>query len=77
MFILAILVGESLSEPHTSESPMQVSCRQPCANNYRENRKTYHRLPHHGEIHGLNYSTSLFILCHQPCHGEIHSVNYY
>ena len=63
-------------EPHTSKSPMQVLCRRPCTKNYRENRKTHHRLPCHSEIHGLDYSTSLFVSCCQPCHGEIHSVDY-
>ena len=33
------LLGLSWSEPHTSESPTQVSCRRPCANNYRKKRR--------------------------------------
>ena len=56
-----MLIGASLSEPHTSESPTQVSCRRPCANNYRENQKTHHRLLCHSEIHGVDYCTSLFV----------------
>ena len=55
---------------------MQVLCHRPCANNYRENRKTHHHLPWHGKIHGLDYCTSLFVSCRQPCHGEIHGVDY-
>ena len=63
-------------EPHTSESPTQVSCRRPYANNYRENRKTHHRLPCHSKIHGVDYCTSLFVSCRRPCHSEIHGVDY-
>ena len=38
----AALLMPHWGEPHTSESPTQVSCRRPCANNYRENQKIYH-----------------------------------
>ena len=30
------VIGVRLSEPHTSESPTQLSCSQLCANNYRK-----------------------------------------
>ena len=36
-----IIIGESLSEPHTSESPPQDWCYRPCTKNYDKNRVTY------------------------------------
>ena len=63
-------------EPEQAPPLTQVLCHRKCANNYRENRKTHHCLPCHSEIHGLDYCTSLFVLCHQPCHSEIHSIDY-
>ena len=33
-------------------------------------------LPCCGEIHGVNYCTSLFVSCRRPCHGEVHGVDY-
>ena len=33
------LIGASVSESHTSKSPMQLTCHRPCTNNYRNNRK--------------------------------------
>ena len=38
------IIGASLDVPHTSGSPMQFWCRRPCANNYRQNRKTNHQV---------------------------------
>ena len=73
------LIGTSLSEPHTSESPTQLSRHRPCANNYRKNVKltsTSCHQPCHGEINDIDYRTSLFVSCRRPCHGEINGIHY-
>lgn len=55
-------IGVNLSKPHNSKSPTQLLCHRPCANNYRENRKTHYGLPCHGEVYSMGYMTSLLIL---------------
>ena len=34
--------------------------------------KTGKLIPCHGQIHGVNYCTSLFVLCRRPCQAELH-----
>ena len=36
VFLVGIIIGASLSEPHTSELPTHFSCSRPCAKNYRK-----------------------------------------
>ena len=62
------MIEVNLSEPHTSESPTQVLCRQSFVNNT-EKPETHHRLPCHGKVNGIDYRISL---CRQLCHSEIH-----
>ena len=70
------IIGASLSEPHTSGSPKEVSCRRPFANNLRKKQKTLCRRPCHSEINGVDYRTSLFVSYRRPCRCEINGIDY-
>ena len=67
-----IIIEASLSEPHTNGSSTQFGVVNHAQTTTDKTGKLTIGFPCRGEIHSVDYYTSLFALCHRPCHGELH-----
>ena len=63
----AFLIGASLSEPHTSESPPQILV---LSTRHKKLRQKSDNLRVRREFNGIDYSAFLYGLCNHPCHDK-------
>ena len=62
-----VVIGASLSEPHTSESPPQILV---LSTMHKKLRQKSDNLRVRREFNGVDYSAFLYGLCNRPCYDK-------
>ena len=65
--VTALVIGASLSEPHTSESPPQILV---LSTMHKKLRQKSDNLRVRRQFNGVDYSAFLYGLCNRPCHDK-------
>ena len=65
--VVVVVVGASLSEPHTSESPPQILV---LSTMHKKLRQKSDNLCVRREFNGVDYSAFLYGSCNRPCHDK-------